>query len=95
MRVVWAIKDYLCLQGPHMFMASHAGRAAAEHRMVGNQAYCLFDSHKVFASKPQSNLPTPSGHLYSPLGAQDPPICLLPPPLLGSPELPLGWWLPP
>lgn len=36
MWLVWAIKDYLCLQGPDMFMANHAGRAAAEHRMVGN-----------------------------------------------------------
>lgn len=95
MRLVWAIKDYLCLQGPDMFMASHAGRAAAEQRMVGNQAFCLFDSHKAFAAKPQSNLPTAFGHPYSPLGAQGSPICLLPLPLLASPGLPLRCSLPP
>ncbi|KFQ58608.1 Rho guanine nucleotide exchange factor 37, partial [Pelecanus crispus] len=36
-RLVWAIKDYLCLQGPDMLNASHAGKAAVEHRMVGNE----------------------------------------------------------
>lgn len=71
--LVWAIKDYLCLQGPDMSMASHAGRAAAEHGMVGSQAYRLFDSHKVFATKPQSNLPTLCGRPYLPLGPKSPP----------------------
>lgn len=57
MRLVWAIKDYLCLQGPDMSIAGHAGGAAAEPRMVAKQVYCLFDSHKVFATKPWSSYP--------------------------------------
>ncbi|KFR05125.1 Rho guanine nucleotide exchange factor 37, partial [Nipponia nippon] len=40
-RLVWAIKDYLCLQGPDMFLAGHVGRAAVEHRMseMGSVTY--------------------------------------------------------
>lgn len=57
MRLVWAIKDYSCLQGPGMFMASYAGYSRAQDG--GNQTYSSFDSHEMFAT----NLSPSHSHL--------------------------------
>lgn len=84
-RLVWAIKDYLCLQGPDMFMALTCSGPAMQAGL--QQSTGWWETSVLFIGLTQGvchqTLVQPTHNLWAlAFGSPRTLTCLLPPPLL-------------